>query len=230
MIITKIIPHKKHKNRYAVYVDDASAFEVSDEVILRFGLRSGDTLDEQQVEQILTAEAQYRAQALAINYISYRPRSTKEVINHLTKKGFARELAKKVAAQLQKKNLINDSEFANMFVRDRVKRKPTGAAMLRQQLLAKGVAPNIIERALKSTITDEDQQYAAEELAAKRLRLAHTSLEKLEPAKRKRRIFEYLLRHGFSSDIATRTVRTLFARPTDGESHQANSNPSGVAA
>jgi regulatory protein len=223
VVITKIIRHKKHRNRYAVYVDGALAFDVSDDVILRFGLRSGDGLDEKKVEQILTAEAQYRAQTIAVNYISYRPRSSKEVADHLTKKGFSRELAKKTVQHLQKKNLINDDEFAQTFVRDRLKRKPTGAAMLRQQLLLKGIAPNLIERALKNSITDEDQQHAAEELAAKRLRLAHSSLEKLNPMKRKRRIFEYLLRHGFSSDVATRTVRVVFSR-------QAESNPSGVAA
>ncbi len=216
MIITKIARKKSKRPQSIVYVDGAHAFELSDDVLLKFGLRVGDTLDDAKVEQIVTGEAQYRAQSLAVNYISYRPRSTKEIVDHLRKKGFAVELAKKVTQHLQKKNLVNDAEFAGMFVRDRLKRKPIGTAMLRQQLMTKGIPPHIIERVLGQLVNNEDQERAAEELAAKRLTLSSGSFARLDPSKRKRRLFEYLLRRGFSTDIATKTVRNLFARQPEG--------------
>ena len=214
--ITKITRKKNKKPMYGVYVDGAFGFDVSNEVLMKFSLHVGDTLDNEKVEQIVTGEGMYRAQQIAVNYLSYRPRSTKEVVTHLRKKGFAVELARNIASHLQKKEMINDTEFARMFVRDKLKRKPTGTAMLRQLLLGRGIAPNIIERVLHEIVTDEDQQRAAEELANKRLAHAHTSLASLELAKRKRRLFEYLLRRGFSSDIATKTVRTIFARVSEG--------------
>ncbi|MCI0706009.1 MAG: RecX family transcriptional regulator [Ignavibacteriae bacterium] len=216
MIITKITRKKNKKPLYGVHVDGSFGFDVSDEVLLKFSLHVGDTLDNEKVEQIITSEGMYRAQQIAVNYLSYRPRTTKEVVTHLRKKGFAVELARKVAAHLQKKEMINDNEFARIFVRDRLKRKPTGTALLRQQLMGRGIAPNIIERVLHEIVTDEDQQRAAEELASKRLTHARSSFANLEPAKRKRRLFEYLLRRGFSSDIATKTVRTVFSRATEG--------------
>ncbi|HXG39276.1 MAG TPA: RecX family transcriptional regulator [Bacteroidota bacterium] len=216
MLITKIIRKKTKRPLYSVYVDGAYGFDVSDEVLAKFGLAVGERLDDKKVEQIVTSEAMYRAQQIAINYISYRPRSSKEVIDHLKKKSFSAELAKTVTQQLQKKNLIDDIAFAQMFVRDRLKRKPIGSARLRQQLLMKGIAPNIIERVLHDLVNDDDQQRAAELLAAKRLSHAAGSYAQLDPAKRKRRMFEYLLRRGFSTDIASKTVRTLFAHQTEG--------------
>jgi regulatory protein len=214
--ITKITRKKSKKPIYGVYVDGSFGFDVSDEVLLKFSLHVGDALDNEKVEQIVTSEGTYRATQIAVNYISYRPRSTKEVVTHLRKKGFSVDLARKVAGHLQKKEMINDTEFARMFVRDKLKRKPTGTAMLRQHLLGRGIAPNIIERVLHEIVTDEDQQRAAEELANKRLTHARTSFANLEPAKRKRRLFEYLLRRGFSSDIATKTVRSVFSRTVEG--------------
>ena len=216
MIITNIARKKSKRPQSIIYVDGAHAFDLSDDVLVKFGLHVGDTLDEAKVEEIVTGEAQHRALTLSVNYISYRPRSTKEIVDHLRKKGFSVELAKKVALHLQKKSLVNDAEFAAMFVRDRLKRKPIGTAMLRQQLMTKGIAAHIIERVLGQLVNTEDQERAAEELANKRLTLSGERFAQLEPAKRKRRLFEYLLRRGFSTDIATKTVRNLFARQPEG--------------
>lgn len=216
MTITKIIGKNRRRPLYGVYVDGAFAFDVSDEVLVKFRLHVGDTLDDETVEQILTGEAQYRALRIAVNYLSYRPRSSREIIDHLKKKSFSGELAKKVTQQLEKKNLVDDVAFAHMFVRDALKRKPVGSAMLRQKLIAKGIAPNVIERVLNALVNDDDQQRSAEELINKRLAHAGGSLARLEPAKRKRRLFEYLLRRGFSTAIATKTVRNLFPRQAEG--------------
>ena len=216
MIITRIARKKSKRPQSIVYVDGARAFDLSDDVLVKFGISVGDNLDDAKVEQIVTSEANYRAQNLAVNYLSYRPRSTKEIVDHLRKKGFAVELAKKVTQHLQKKNLVNDAEFAGMFVRDRLKRKPIGTAMLRQQLMTKGIPPHIIERVLGQLVNNEDQERAAEELATKRLTLSSGSFARLDPPRRRRRLFDYLVRRGFSTDIATKTVRNLFARQPEG--------------
>ncbi len=216
MTITKITRKKQKRPLYAVYVDGALAFEVSDDTLVKFALGVGETLDDAKVEQIVTGEAQHRALQIAINYVSYRPRSTREIIDHLRRKSFSGELARKVTQHLQKKNLVDDVSFAHMFVRDRLKRKPTGTAMLRQQLLAKGIPPNVIERVLNELVNDEDQQRAAEELASKRLSHSSGTFARLDATKRKRRLFDYLLRRGFSTAIATKTVHTLFARSSEG--------------
>ncbi len=196
-------------------MDDVFGFDVSDEVLLKFGLGIGDKLDEQTVEKIATAEAMHRAHTIAVNYLSYRPRSSREVVDHLKKKGFAAELANKIVQHLAKQELVNDVEFARMFVRDKLKRKPIGKALMRRHLLEKGIPLHTIERVLKEYISEEDQQEAAAQLAAKRLQLAAASFAKLNPEKRKKRLLDYLLRRGFSSEIAIKTVRSVLARQSE---------------
>lgn len=209
MIITKIIRHKKQKNSYAVYVDEAFAFYLSDDVVLKFGLLTGKRIDEKTVELIASAEALDRAKKIALNFLSYRPRSSKEVIDRLRRKGFATDLAKKVVQHFQSLHMMDDTEFARMYIRDKLKGKPMGKVLMRHHLLEKGVAPQIIERALREYISEEEQQEAASQLAAKRLRLSGERLAKLDPARRRKRLTDYLLRRGFSSEVASKAVSSL---------------------
>ncbi|MBE0557997.1 MAG: RecX family transcriptional regulator [Proteobacteria bacterium] len=211
MFVTKIIRKKSRQLLYSISVDGAKAFELNADVLVKFGLRVGDELTEKDIERILVEEARFRAQRLAVNYLSYRPRSAREVARHLTRKGYAKELARSVAQKLEKAGLINDAEFANMFVRDRIKRRPVGRALLRRALQEKGIAPQLVEQVLNGALSDETQQEAARELAAKRLRLHQSSFAKLDSAHKKKRLLEYLLRRGFSNDIALKTVRSVLS-------------------
>lgn len=209
MIITKILRHKKYRDRYNVYIDGAVGFDVSSAVLQKFDLHLDQRIDDQTVERIATAEASHRAQAIAFNYLSYRPRSSKEVIDHLMRKGYTRELAQKVVRHLQSLKYIDDIEFARMFVRDRLKRRPSGYSMLRHALIVKGITPAVVENVLKEYVSDEKQFEAAQQIAEKRLKGANNALAKLDPMKQRNRIFNYLLRRGFSTEIAQKTVRSL---------------------
>jgi len=211
VFVTKIIRKKSRQPLYSVSVDGSKAFELNADVLAKFGLRVGDELTEKDVERILVEEARFRAHRLAVNYISYRPRSTREVSRHLMRKGYSKDLARSVAQHLQKAGLINDAEFAAMFVRDRIARRPVGRAFLRRALQEKGISPQLVEQVLNKALSDEAQQEAARELAAKRLRLHQSSYAKLDAAHKKKRLFEYLLRRGFSIEIATKTVRTVLS-------------------
>jgi len=70
-----------------VHLDGVPALELSDWTIGKYGLRTGDDLDEHTVDKIKSTEAETQAKNIAINYLSYRQRSSKEIIDHLIKKG-----------------------------------------------------------------------------------------------------------------------------------------------
>lgn len=211
MIVTKILRRKKRPQRYAVYLDEAFAFEVSDEVLLKFGLRTGLRLEERTIADIASAEAMSRAQKLALHYLSYRPRSSREIIDRLVRKGFSKNLAQEVAEHFRELKLVNDLEFARMFVRDKLRGRPMGKALLRRRLLEKGITPHTIERVLREHVSDEDEQNAATTLAAKKLKLSAGTFAKLNPTRQKKRLLDYLLQRGFSSEVAAKTVRSVLA-------------------
>ncbi len=211
MYITKILRKKARQPVFSVYVDGALAFDLSDEVLVKFGLKTGDSIDDQTVEKLSTSEAFHRAHQFAVNYLSYRPRSSKEVLDHLRRKGYSPDLGKKVVQHLQKGGMINDIEFARLFVRDRLKRKHVGKAWMRRALYEKGISSHFVEKVFKEYISDDDQENAAQLAARKRLKIAGPSLEKLDETKKRKRLVDYLLRRGFPTEVALRAVRTVLS-------------------
>jgi regulatory protein len=208
LIITKIKKIRGRRQRYSVHLDGAPALEVSEWTIGKCGLHTGDDLDEQAVTRIQSIEAETQAKNIAVNYLSYRQRSSKEIIDHLKKKGYALECAEDVTRQLQSARLVNDREFAYAFVRDRVKRKPTGRALLRMQLLAKGIPSSMADAVLADLISMESQQASALQAARRKVNMTHSWKNNPDEEKRKKRLLDFLLRRGFSYDIALKTVHT----------------------
>jgi regulatory protein len=208
LIITKIKRLRGKRQLYSLHLDGVPALELSDWTIGKCGLHTGDDLDELTINKIKSTEAETRAKNIAINYLSYRQRSSKEIIEHLTKKGFARDCAEDVTRQLTSVRMVNDLEFARAFVRDRLKRKPTGQALLRMQLIAKGISSSMTDMVLTELISPQSQQASAFQAAKRKIRLMHNSKRDLGEEKRKKRLLDFLLRRGFSYEIALQTIRT----------------------
>lgn len=208
MIITKIKRIRGKRAQYSVYLDNLPTIDLSDWTIGKFGLRTGDDLDERTVDMIKSAEAETRAKNIAINYLSYRPRSSKEVVVHLTKKGFEQKCAESITQHLQSLKMIDDDRFAHAFVRDRLKKKPTGQALLRQQLLVKGISSAMTDKVLAELVSLQSQQASALQAAKRKIQLTQNAAKKIDAGKRKKRILDFLLRRGFSYEIALKTIRT----------------------
>lgn len=208
MIITKIKRLRGRRQRYSIYLDGVPTLELSDWTIGRCSLRIGDDLDEHTVDKIKSTETEAQAKNIAINYLSYRKRSSKEIIDHLTKKGFARECAEDVTRQLQSAQMVNDLEFAHAFVLDRLKRKPTGQALLRMQLIAKGITSSMTDMVLAELISPQSQQASALQAAKRKIQLTKYSKRNLDEEKRRKRLLDFLIRRGFSYEIALKTIRT----------------------
>jgi regulatory protein len=209
MLITKILKCRRERNKYEVFIDDKPGLRVSESTLAKSGLYTGKDLDEKVIEQIIQADSREHAHQVAINFISYRPRSSKEIIDKLARKGFSHELALEVVDRLKELNLLNDLQFARMFVRDKLRGKPMGKAMLRRKLLEKGIAFQLSERVLKEYVTEENEQEAARTLAVRKMKMNRSRFSALDPRARQKRLVDYLLSRGFSQDIATKTARSV---------------------
>ena len=209
MLVTKIQKIRRERNRYEIFLDEKPAFQASESVIAKTGLFTGKYIDEEAVEKIVTADSRERAHQIAVNFISYRPRSSKEIIDKLARKGFAEDLIRTVVDKLRELLLINDLEFARMFTRDKLRGKPMGRALLRRKLLEKGITHQATEHVLNECVTEESEQEAAKTLATRKFKVSRTRLSKLDPAVRRKRLADYLLNRGFSGEVAYKTARSI---------------------
>jgi regulatory protein len=209
MLITRIQKRRRERNRYEISLDEQPSFQVSETILAKAGLYTGKTIDQETVDGLLLADSRERAHQLAVNFISYRPRSSKEVTDRLVRKGFAAELANEVVVRMRELGLLNDLEFARMFVRDKLRGKPMGRGLLRRKLHEKGISFQATERVVKEYVTDESEQEAAKKLATRKFNVSRTRFSKLEPAVCQKRLADYLLARGFSAEVAYKTARSI---------------------
>ncbi len=209
MVVTRISRRRGRIPRCTICFDNGESLSVNEETLTRSGIRTGDTLDAVDIRRIQSDDALASAQTSAVNYLSYRPRSSREVRDHLTRKGFAEPIARQVVDRLVELRMIDDASFARMFLRDRLRRGRTGELLLRQELIGRGIARAIADQALRDTITPDEQESAAMALARKKLSHARPPRETKAALQARQRLYAFLLRRGFTNDIAQRTVRSL---------------------
>lgn len=147
-----------------------------------------------------------RARQYGYLLLRYRPRSVKEFYQRLIKKGFADETANKVIEEFKRRGLLDDKKFAEVWVSERISLKPAGKSLIKRELKIKGINSELIDRALEGAKPFYDEQKIAKELAEKRFRI----LGKLEKQKKKRRVYAYLARRGFSSDAIWKAINEIF--------------------
>ena len=122
-----------------------------------------------------------------------------------TRLGMARKLAGRgepenvetVLKQLTESGYLDDRAFAQNYIQSRIASHPSGRRLLEMKLRAKGIPTTAIREALDE-IKPEAEEAAAQILAKKKASV----LKNLEPAARKRRIFQFLINRGFSPKIA----------------------------
>ena len=86
---------------------------------------------------------------LAIRYLGPRRRFEREVRLHLKKKQVPAAVIEAAIARLHELDLVSDEDTARAWIRDRMNFAPRGRALLRRELLSKGVAAPVVEEALE---------------------------------------------------------------------------------
>lgn len=204
-IITGIERQKRARHRVSIFLDGAFAFGVNDEIAYTFRLAKGMALDAELRRRMEEADALIEAKRLAQKQIARRARSCGEMADYLRKKGFAEILVSTVVADFRRVGLLDDEAFADAFVRDRMRFRPKARGILRRELLAKGIDEAAADRAIARNVDD-----GFERETALRLATAYNSrLLRLEPEARRRRVFAYLQRKGFTVPLCIDVLRRL---------------------
>lgn len=198
--ITSIQRQKKNGARASIFIDEQFAFGVNDQTIEEFRLRKGDYLDRELHEKLVEFDFWIDAKRIALHYINYRARSTKEIRERLAKDDVPTNIVDRVLEFLSSYDLVNDEKWARAFINDKLGRKKVSANQLTFELSRKGIDRTVIEQAvgeLNAVQSDEDR---AREAAEKRWpRIERTESD---PRKRAQKLMTFLAARGFSYAVA----------------------------
>ncbi len=201
-LITDIVEQKKDNTRRSIYINNQFVFGMTDVDVLYYKLKIGEEIDKAKYNYILNEVIYNKAQNTALAFLSRKMRTKQEVIKKLGEKDFSEEIISKVVEFLENYKYLNDKDYIEKFVRDKVKVNGHGKQKIMFELKQKGVDKFLIEDYFCEDEDFEDEEYKkAYELACKK-----ASRLDLNEYKEKKRVFDYLARRGFSYDVINRCM------------------------
>lgn len=151
-----------------------------------------------------------QAKKFVAKKIGFKSYTCQEVYRKLVQNGCEKDVAEETIAEFCKAGILNDEEYAKMYIYDAVNIGFKGMYRIRQELSAKGVSNSIIEKAVKATDIDEEEQLEKYVL----IRFADTGFadfKELEKAK------THLMRRGYGIYEINRCFKKLGIGVSRGE-------------
>lgn len=128
----------------------------------------------------------------ALKFIGIRPRSKQEILTYLKKKSPRNQkLINEIFKELKVLGLVNDKDFVNWWIEQRITFRPKGKKALILELKQKGIERELIENALQEKL---DEAVLAKKLVEKKWKI----FKKLSEWEQKQKLSAFLGRRGFS--------------------------------
>ena len=144
--------------------------------------------------------------ARSLRYLSFRPRSEKELSDFLNKKNLNPQVIQAVIERLKKEKLLGDDDFVKWWIEQRQEFKHKSKFFIKQELIQKGVNKSIIEKHLEESA--EDDSIAARVLFNKALK----RFEGLPEMEFKQKMGAYLQRRGHQFRVINELIKEYFSK------------------
>ena len=141
------------------------------------------------------------ARVIVLRQLTHSPKSRLQLSQKLAERHIPEDVAEAVLDRFEAVNLIDDAEFADMWVRSRSQHKLLARGALKRELAKKGIDPELAQHALEQ-IDDDTERQQATELVRKKLRGSIDLAERSERDKYTRRWVAMLARKGFNPAVA----------------------------
>ena len=198
---------------FLLEVDEVLLFRVSEDLRQRRDLHVGAHVSAAELESLGREAGESEAMDRTVHYLSYRPRTCREVRRYLGKHGLSR-FADTAIGRCVELGYLDDEAYARAFVRERIRLKPRGRPRLVSELLSRGIDRDTAEQAVETALDEEGVTEAAL-LRVVALRRAR-SLRDLDPPAARRRLAAFLGRRGFRTGAIREVVRELLPDEPDG--------------
>lgn len=155
------------------------------------------------------------AQAIVYRQLTAAAKSRHQLARKLAERNIPEDVAEAVLDKFQEVRLINDAEFAEMWVRSRAQSRKLAKGALRRELAEKGIDQETAAAALEQ-LSDDDEEAAARTLVERKLRLGTDLTDRAERDKTTRRLASMLARKGYQPSQAFRIVNEVLEAHTSG--------------
>lgn len=144
----------------------------------------------------------------ALNFLSFRPRSEKEIRDKLLSKNAPTDIIERIITRLKEKKFLNDEEYARWFIEQRLRFRPKGLRIIKMELKQKGISQEIIEEAVSNLSKDKEGEVPNSDLESART-LVEKKLPRYKGLEKQvvyQKLGSFLARRGFNWDTIKKSI------------------------
>ena len=192
--IHSIKPQTKRKNRFNIKLESGHVFSISEDVFLSKSLVAGQILEKEEIQEIESLEIKNQIKNIVLNLISYRDRSSAEILQRLRKKGFNDKDIKQILDEFESKGFINDIEFAEKYAVHLIEKKLMGKIAVKSKFYSHQISDKDLEPILEKLYKINPPKDLLMKLMIKRVKVRNKS------KKDKKRLVSLFKRKGYTWD------------------------------
>lgn len=185
--ITKLSQQVKNADRINIFIDDKYSFSLNHQQIIEFGLKVKQQLKYSDVRTLKQKSYDGKLQDAVLRKLARRKHSEYEIVSYMRQKKADTELIDSTIEYLREKQLLDDKQFAEIWIAERRRTKQRSNSKLKAELLQKSVDKDIIDELLEDSF--EQQTNALIELINKKKHISRYQDEK--------KLITYLQRNGY---------------------------------
>jgi regulatory protein len=211
--ITTVRRNVKNAERCTVFVDGEFFAACPIDVAVALGLRKGLAMTEELAERLRREDRKVTFRQKAWSYAMYKPRTVRQVREHLEGLECSAEETETIIAWLESFNAVNDVAYADAFLAAARERKPLSRRAAQQKLLAKGIDRAVIDEALDKNYQPDVGREAAMRVAQRKL----TTLRDTDTRVLRDKLVRFLQYRGYSWDEIKATVDEVLRNAREAE-------------
>lgn len=194
------LKQKGKSEEYYIEIDNTLKGTLQLETIYKHKIKVGSEILEQEFLQIKEESDRLTCFSKALNYISSRLKTEKQMKEYLQSKGYSFNTVNEAIEKLKEYGYLNDEYYAKTFAE--ISSKNKGKLYVKQQLLQKGVSGEIVDDLMLVLGDDND---ACKKIAEKWLKNKTLPLDK----KDKEKLYRFLLSRGFEYETIRHVLMTF---------------------
>jgi len=195
---------RERRGKARIWVEGELWAEIDADVAKERGLREGDALSSEELEEVRVAGERALATGRALHFLGYRARSRREVRDRLRRYGYREETVEAVLRRLEELGYLDDEEFARTAAREKARRY--GPRRVSAELRRSGVDAELAQDVVEEEFASRGEVQEARSAAARRYNRGGSNAEA-------RRVYGFLMRRGYSAGVCAEVAREYRGAP-----------------
>ncbi len=196
LLISAVLPQKRKKDRYNIFIDGEYAASLGSESCVVFGIKTGALIDEGVFLKAIQSDNTKYAFDSAVFLLSHKMRTIHEITTKLAAKKIDEGAIDAAVEKLKEYGYLNDEEYAKEYVQSAILAAKYGRKVIEYKLKSKGISDEFIELAMRGFTFDIEKAIAEKNLSS--LIKKHKDEDTMT---QRRKIYAALSRRGFNYDI-----------------------------